>query len=153
MLSCGDSAYEPFKSRISVLYSTLNLLNISPIVYQSQMFWGLSFSAGPKGWGAWSGAWTPCFSGRRSVFVRPLPIVGHSTKCGFLGENTSLPLHPVLMWSFYPSLLKSYLASFQAFFRGNYSMCSGKFGVSMGGGEFRLFLCCHLEPLLLLIYF
>lgn len=26
----------------------------------------------------------------------------------------------------------------------NYSICSCKFGVSMGGGDFRVFLCHHL---------
>ena len=30
----------------------------------------------------------------------------------------------------------------------NYSICSCKFVVSMGGGEFMVFLHCHLEPLL-----
>lgn len=36
--------------------------------------------------------------------------------------------------------------SFQALFIGNWSMCSCRFGVSVGGAEFRIFLLCHLEP-------
>lgn len=50
------------------------------------------------------------------------------------GKTVSLPLLPVLVWSFYPLLWRSCLASFQVFFRGNWFVCSCRFGVSMKGG-------------------
>lgn len=41
----------------------------------------------------------------------------------------------------------------QVFFRGNCSICSCRFGVSMGGGPFRIFLCHCLEKELKFLLF
>lgn len=38
------------------------------------------------------------------------------------------------------------MANFQVFFRGNCSICSCKFDVSMGIGKLRIAVYCHLEP-------
>lgn len=44
------------------------------------------------------------------------------------------------------SLWRSCSASWQVFYRGNWSICNHRCGVSLGGGEFRISLHCHLEP-------
>lgn len=48
--------------------------------------------------------------------------------------------HVCLMW-------RSRSARFGVSFRGNCSIWSCRFTVSLSGGEFRIFLCHHLEPL------
>lgn len=93
--------------------------------------------------GRW-GAETPYSSGSSYVFVRSLPIVGCFTRGGIFSKNVSLPLLPVLMWSFYPFSWRCSV-SFQVCFRGNFSVCSCRFGVSVERDEFRIFFCCHLE--------
>ena len=100
-------------------------------------------SAGCKRWGTWCGARTPSSSGRSSIFVRSVVLVGCCARGEVFGETALLTLLPILMWSFYPLLWRWCLASVQVFFR---SICSCRFGVSMGGGEFRIFLCWHLNP-------
>ena len=53
--------------------------------------------------------------GISSVFVRALPIVCLHTRCAFFWwEHICFS---ILYWSFYPSSLKSCLASFQPFFQ------------------------------------
>ena len=74
------------------------------------------------------------------IFEIPL-VLGYCTGGGVFGETMSLPLPPTLMWTFYSLFLRSCSASFL----GKYSICTCRFGVSMVGGEFRIFLCCHLE--------
>lgn len=66
--------------------------------------------------------------------------------CGFsLGETVSLPLRPISVLSFKPLVWRPCSSSFQVFFQGNYSICSCKFMVFVGGGEFRVFLGHHLK--------
>lgn len=60
--------------------------------------------------------------------------VDHHTGSSFSQDCLSLPFLPVLVWSFYPLLWRSCLASFQVFFRGNWFVCSCRFGVSVKGG-------------------
>lgn len=68
------------------------------------------------------------------------------TGCGFsLGEIVSLPLLPISVLSFKPLVWRPCSSSFQVFFQGNYSICSCKFMVFVGGGEFRVFLGHHLK--------
>lgn len=68
---------EPFKSEVSVSYSPLALLNVSPTVFQSQRFWGFSFpvqvpcAGGPR-WGS-----DPILFTGSSVVVIPLLLVSH----------------------------------------------------------------------------
>ena len=42
-LRAREILHAPFKSRVSVSYSPVALLNISPAGFQSQVFWGLIF--------------------------------------------------------------------------------------------------------------
>lgn len=56
---------------------------------------------------------------------------------------------PCLLWCgliLICPLGRSCSASFQVILRGNYSSCSYRSGVSVGGGEFRIFLHCQFEP-------
>lgn len=48
-----------------------------------------------------------------------------------------------------PFVVDSNSSSFHFFFGKKWSICSYSFGMSEGGGEFRIFLCCHLGPNLL----
>ena len=96
------------------------------------------FGTGPDGCGGCCGVWTPCFLGRSSAVV----IVGHHAVGGVFVETFSLPTS---VWPLYPLLCRNCSASFQTFFRGNGSTSSWAFGVSVGGGEFRIFLHHHVE--------
>lgn len=62
------------------------------------------------------------------------------------GETASLPLLPVLMWPFYPLSWGSCVAVFRSF-SGGIIPCVAVNGVPMEGGEFRIFIHCHLESL------
>ena len=79
--------------------------------------------------------------------VNSLLIVGCLDGSKVDGETVSQPLLPILMWIFF--LFTCCVGVVQLvlrfFFRGNCSVCSCRFGVSIGGGEFRILLCCHLE--------
>ena len=44
---------------------------------------------------------------------------------------------------------RNYSDPFYVFFRGKYSLCGCRFHVPMGGGVFRIFQCCRVEPELL----
>ena len=82
-----------------------------------------------------------------------LPGAGFHTKSVVL-ERPHLCLIYLLdvgLLSFF--LGRSCSASILLCFRGNCSLCSWGFGVSMGAGEFRLFLHCHLETHLAQFYF
>ena len=73
-------------------------------------------------------------------------IVCLHTRDGIYGKIVSQPFLPVLMWfpSGFPDV-KGLLHHLLVFFRGNFSICSCRLGVFVGGGGFRIFPCCHLE--------
>lgn len=138
---------EPFKSGVSVSYSLLSLLDISPIVFQSQLFWGFIFPA------QFPRVGVPDVRLKRLIlqeeapflwyFVISLLLVGrYSTGRGPV-ETASLPLLPYSMWPFYCLLWKSCSAGPQIIFRENYSTGSCNFGVSLGIGE----TCVFLSPI------
>ena len=89
----------------------------------------------------------PQSSGEVPFLRANLPPMGGCT--GWTGDTfaeiVSLPLLPAPAWLSYPFLWRSSSASFQVFFNGSYSICSCRLGVSVGGGEFRVLLCGHLE--------
>ena len=86
---------------------------------------------------------------RRSLPIGPLVIllrdpVGHWVRGGVSVIAVSLSLLPFYMWSFYHLLCRSCSISLQFFLRRCICLC--RFGVLVGGSEFRVFLCCHLGP-------
>ena len=140
----SGSSSEPFKSGLSISYSLLVLLDISPIAFQCQMFWGpISLMQMPR-------VGVPDVGHKfldpqeEPIFVRFFPPMGHHPGGGVYGKTASLSLLPFLVFHFYLLLWKSCLASFQVFFRGNYFICSYRF-ISMEGSELRIFIWCHLE--------
>lgn len=152
--SKGESVYESIKTRISVFYSPLGLLDVSPIGFQSWLFWASSLQCnfqelelGCLMWGL-----NPLFLRNTFLFVRSLPLVGYHArgKFFFFCKNTSLTLLSVSIWPFYPVVWRSCSTSFQAFFRENWSICSYRIGVYMGGSEFRVFLHPHLLHVVIL---
>lgn len=71
--------------------------------FQSQTFWGfvspvqiLRFCVPIVG------LFTPHSSGKNSIFVRALPLVGHYAGAGVFDETVSLPLQSLLMCPFSP---------------------------------------------------
>lgn len=138
---------EPFKSGVSVSYSLLSLLDISPIVFQSQLFWGSSFQRSSQGLGYLMWDSNASFFKKKLLFlwyfVISLLLVGrYSTGRGPV-ETASLPLLPYSMWPFYCLLWKSCSAGPLIIFRENYSTGSCNFGVSLGIGE----TCVFLSPI------
>ena len=114
---------ESLQNCFSDCYFLVGLMGTSPIGFQSYMFEGLIFQVQVLKVGVPEVRFKP-FTPRGEAYGLSLFL------CGF-----SL-IHP---------MCRNHLASFWVFFRGNFSICSCRFGVFMGGGEFRIFLCCHLE--------
>lgn len=78
--------------------------------------------------------------------MRPLPMVSCHIRGVVFGKTTLLPLLPISVWPFQTLLWSSCLADSQILFKGN-SIYSCIFVGSTAGSKFRIFLCCHLEPL------
>lgn len=125
----------------------MGLMGASSFGFLARCFGAGLSSAGPKSWGAWCG-------------VKPF---AHQKKAqGFqLHSDYGLPCWEWGLWKYCisPSLKNFDIGYFSfawnvgftqlIFFpRGNCSICSCTFDVSMGGGEFKILLCCHpeLEP-------
>ena len=110
---------------------------------------GISISYSPLGsrQALWCRFWVLIPNGGHEPLA---PVAGESLYLwgfswfGVTGETTSLPLWPILRGPF----IFCCATRFWVFFRGSCSPCSHKYGVSMGGGEFQLFLCHHLELIL-----
>lgn len=132
----------PFKSNISVLYSSVVFLNILSVGFQRQVFW--EFCLLYRIWDAWYGAWIPP-QGKDQTFVllptMDFPVWGMD----FILVRLSLPLLPILMLSFHSPLWTLCSSSFQVPLWGNHFVCICRFIVSMGTGEFRIFLCFNLK--------
>lgn len=133
--------HKPFESQVS--YSRLGLLDISPVRFQSQTSGRLvSPEHGSKDWGSHN----PCSSEMCSIFARPFHLVASCSGSGVFGKTVPLPLLDILTWPFYLLSSRRHSASSQVSFRENCSIDSCTLGVSVGGGEFRVFLGRHLEP-------
>lgn len=130
----SGSVHETFKSRVSVS-SAFGSPGCKPHWFQSQVLWGLP-----------SPGWVP--RGLPAVLrICELPP-NCGSLChpgGALGEPASLPPLSISIWPFNPLWKGSCSAAFLVFFRVNCSICRCRFGVSVGGSGFRVFLCCHLE--------
>ena len=61
---------------------------------------------------------------------------------------SALPTYLAVIPSFCLSLWKFFSASLRGFLKHNCSVNSGNVGVSLGGGEFRVFLLCHFGHIL-----
>lgn len=128
-----ESACKHFKRGILFPYSILGFLDVSPIVFQSQMFWGLITlmqisRVEVTGW--WP---NPLFLRKRLPHLEIPSDDGSLHGLGGEGrwdslKTASLPLLPIPPWPFCPLLLESC------------SICSCQFGMSMGGDKFRIFL-------------
>lgn len=118
----SEPAHKPFKSIISVPYSPMVPLDMSCWFSKPDVLGACLSSAGSKGWGTWCQAKTP-----------------HQ------GVPLWTPTQWLLHWGWNSLLWSSCSASSQVLFRRNCFICSWRFVVSMGGSEFRVFLCHHLE--------
>lgn len=134
----NESVCEPFM-RFSISHSFLGFLVISftgfclggsSLQCRSQVLRCLMWGLYPS-------------SGRYSIFVRSLQTVGCVTVAGVFSDTASLPLLFVSVWFFYPLLWRC-SDSFQVFSRENSSICRCRLDISMGRGDFRIFLC-YLE--------
>lgn len=78
-----------------------------------------------------------------------LLIVWHCAGVGVYGERC-FSLSCVFQYGYFliPLMFRSHSPSFQISFKVNCSICSWTFGVSVGGGQLRIFFCHHLGQLL-----
>lgn len=72
----------------------MGLVDVSPVGFQSKMFWKLISSAGLKSWSDLSRVQTLCSSGRSSGFSSLL-TVAHCARGGVYGKIVFQPLLPV----------------------------------------------------------
>lgn len=135
MSLCTIPLRESFSFPIILQYSWMH----SPLVYKAGFLGACLSCARSKCWGS------NCTLLRENNFVilsncRLLFLIYCFILC--------VPCLFLLSWCF-PSTLscRDYISSFQVPFRGNYSVCNCVLIVSIGGGEFRIFLQHHLESL------
>lgn len=77
-LRVSEFPHWPFKSGISILYSSMILLVLFPIDFQNQMFWVLSFWCQPSGLGSLVWSTIPSFlEGVFHIFGIHLTCGGH----------------------------------------------------------------------------
>lgn len=111
-----------------------NLVDTSPTDFQRQGFWGLSLSDHLKSQGA-------------RCQVQTLHSRLNSTVPGWSLWQECVPASAAsVQVGFFLFLLmcRNHSASFWVSFRGNCSICSCRFAVSVGRSEFRGLLCFHL---------
>ena len=138
---------KPFKSRFSISYSSAFPLDLIPVDFQNQTSWRFVFLVPDptvRVLDVWHSPFTP--KGKFHIWGS-LPDCGTSHWGGVQGENKSLPLLPFLMHLFYLCCRGAVHPVLRSFSEENYSICSCEFVVSVVGGEFKVFLHCHLEPL------
>lgn len=111
----------------------------TPLWFKSQTFSGLSLRCSTNRLGFFFQGHTPCSSGKCSIVLRFLPIVGHRTSGGALVTACCFSCR---------SRCSPYIREcegtvhlvFRTFFKGYYSICSCRFVMFMGGGKLRIFL-------------
>lgn len=138
---------EPFKSGFSDGFSLVGLLDVSPVGFQSYIFCGLVSQV------------YVLKVEMPYVVLKPFAPQGEALEFEFPPSSRSLcqgwglwqdyvPAFPTSLWvsSQLPNVQLS-LSQPLGFFKEaiNCSICSYRLSVSVGGGEFRVFLSCHLE--------
>lgn len=140
----GGSAHEPFKSGVSVPYSSVFLLVLIPIDFRNQMFGDLVLPE-PVLWVRMPVVRLNPFTcwGSALYFWDPSQLWSSHVCSKIMGKAMSLPFVPYSVCLSYPLLWGAASSAKILFFR-NYSICSYKFVMSMGD-EFRVLLCHHLQ--------
>lgn len=133
--------------RVESLFSTVLCFSWVWMWFQSQMSWGLISPVQEQRvrmpvWG------TKLLLLKEKIHSHTYYFLcfseGHYSKGGAFSEIVSLPPLEISAKPFYP-LSWRYSASSQVLIRGNCSFSNCIFIVSVGEGEFRVFLCHHLE--------
>ena len=148
------SLHELFKRHFSVHHSPASLVSISPIGFQSQMFWGLIYQVPVFKVGVPDVGYDPFTPQGLALSFEFSSTYGSSPFCGLPQWRWSL------WWDYvsdFPTWFSVVFLSFawceevtpfvfRVFLRGNCSTYRSRFGVSVGGSEFRIFLRCNLQP-------
>lgn len=143
----SESTHEPFKNVFSVPYSSMFLfLYAIPFGFQSHVFWEVVSPVQNLR------VWMPDVEHKSLAlyFWNPSLLWMACTWVGFfcVCETKSLSLLQFKNCPFIPWLQRLCSSSFQAFLRRNHFLYSSSFIASVGGEEFRIFLCNHF-PLFL----
>ena len=140
-------------SEVSVSYSPLPCWTWAPNDFQSQVLGVHLPSLENLEYRTWCGAWTPHHLGSISIFVIVFLFRGHQPRCVDSKWVFAPPTCLVVIPSSYAQLWKKFSASLLVLLIDSYSVSGYNFGVSVGGGEFMVFLLCHssTSPLFLLL--
>ena len=95
----GESACKPIKSVISIPYTPLVLLDISPGGLQRQMFWGLISSMQVSRVGVPDIGQKLLLLRKKLCMCEITLTVGLHTGGGVFGGTMSLPLLPISLWT------------------------------------------------------
>ena len=88
-----------FESGLFIFLRPLALVKVRPHWPSKPNVLGAHLpSAGPLGWGAQCGAWTPCSLWRTSTIVTILPFMDRQPQDMGLDYTVSPPLLPILLW-------------------------------------------------------
>lgn len=112
----SESVHKPFTSAVSVLYSLSGVLDLSPVVFRSQTFWGLISLVHVPRVRVLAGGVTPLAPREKLPLCQSARDWGLLHWGGVLGKTTPLPLLPTSLWPF----LLCGGASFQVFLRGSF---------------------------------
>lgn len=142
-----ESVRDRFQIHFSVCRSFAGLMGASPTGLQSQVFGGFVSQVPVLNIGVSGVGHKPLL--REKLWVlSSLLILGQCT--GMRGRDYGEIVFQQFLSASVPfsSPLPNVMGSLPVlvFFRGNYSIYICSFSVSMGGGEFRIFLHCHPEP-------
>lgn len=98
----------------------------------------------------------PSLLGEKIWVLSSLPVVGHCVTGRVYSEivsHSAFPIHfnvvsPLILppWRSHPPSFQDFLFYFVLFSEEIISYTAVSFGVSTGGGEFKILLYCHLEP-------
>lgn len=136
----------PFKSRVFVSYSSPAIPDLSPTDYQSQVLWGLIFPVQIPRQRVPDMELEPLTSqGGPWCLWYPSPLWVTTPTFGFQPDCvTAPPAFLNVAFSLYLWLRKSCSTSLQVILWESCSICACGLGMSMGGGELRIFLLCDL---------
>lgn len=134
-----------FKATLTKVALTLTkaTLTFKDRCFGGSSLWCRSYKSGCRMWDS-----NPPLLREKLGIVSSLLIVACCPSGGIYGETVSQPLLSALMWDFFSFTwcAKVDQQVLKFFCRGNCSIWSCWFGVSVGEDGFRLLLCHHLEP-------
>lgn len=138
----GKSKHGSFKSCLSVCYNFMALRTQVLLIFKVRCFGGFLSGASPTSWGAWCGVQTICSLGRSSGLGVSSWLWGWRLWWDCVPASST---HFSVVIFLFSQCVVVTQPAFRFSLRRTCSICSCRLSVSMGKGDFQVFLCYHLE--------